>query len=65
MVSCFGTPKQCLSEQNFTCTIVSFFAGHLGCPVGGATHSWNPFLNANGWLRSANAPLMMPNERRI
>jgi hypothetical protein len=21
--------------------------------------------SANGWLRSANAPLMMPNERRI
>jgi hypothetical protein len=23
------------------------------------------FLRANTWLRSANAPLMMPNERRI
>jgi hypothetical protein len=24
-----------------------------------------PFLSANARLRSANAPLMMPNERRI
>jgi hypothetical protein len=44
----------------------------LGKKTQSVTPNWHPKnekttcpTSANGWLRSANAPLMMPNERRI